>query len=183
MPMPRFAIPAAAALAAAAVSGAAAAQRDARPADGRADSTLATLVTSDGGMRVTLTGRALRVGFTALGRRRIRRAADSAFAAGNAGNAPTPGRARSGWADDAKRETQDEDAKPDKPVPLRDVQQVRASGDSLLLCFASKPGPGPAAPPCSEWRRILITGLPPADAQRFAAAVRRARETQSGVRN
>ena len=154
----------------------------------RADSTLATLVTPNGEMRLTLTGRSLYVGFTALGQRRIRRAADSAFAATYPAAGAKSGRTRPNRVDDVQTRgdgAKGDDAspeKPDKPIPLREVEQVRASGDSLLVCFASRPGPGPTAPPCGMWRRFLVTGLPPADAQRFAEAVRRARAQSLGPR-
>lgn len=166
----------------------------AQPDPRRVDSALTTLVTPNGEMRLTLTSRALYVGFTALGRRRIRRAADSAFAATYGVQGAKSGRTRPGRADDvpaspgdAKADPKSDDEggpeKPDKPLPLRDVETVRASGDSLLLCFASHPGPGPAAPPCSMWRRFLVTGLPPGDAQRFAEAVRLTRAKSVGGRD
>ena len=165
-----------------------AAMISAQPGPPRADSVLATLVTPNGEMRLTLTGRSLYVGFTALGQRRIRRAADSAFAAtypaaGAESGRTSPGRMGDVPAHGGGAKGDDEGPeKPDKPVPLREVEQVRASGDSLLVCFAPRPGPGPAAPPCGMWRRFLVTGLPPADAQRFAGAVRRARAQNLGPR-
>lgn len=176
--MLRLTISVAVALASAVPACGVSAQAGAPRADSHADSTLTTLATRDGAMRLALTSRSLRVGFTASGQRRIRRAADSAFAARDetSGHA-RPRRPAAAPALPNGPETDDVTV-PDKSFPLRELQDVRASGDSLLVCFAAPPH---AADPCGIRHRILITGVPPTDAQQFAAAVRRARAMRLGV--
>ena len=129
-------------------------------------------------MRLTLTSRSLRVGFTALGHRRVRRAAESAFAV-EAGRG-LPGRPAAAPVPRDPPEGDDDAAGPEKPFPLRDVQDVHASGDSLLVCFATRTRA--VGDSCDTSHRVLITGLRPADAQRFAGAVRRVREQNVGAR-
>lgn len=56
-------------------------------------------------------------------------------------------------------------------VPLASVQEVRAEGATLTVCFAPRT---PNEAVC-EKNRFVVTGAGPNDARRFAAAVTRAR--------
>ncbi|MDQ6925768.1 MAG: hypothetical protein M3154_05990 [Candidatus Eremiobacteraeota bacterium] len=129
------------------------------------DSALATLLSRDGATRLVLTARALRFGFTEQGARRVRCSVDSSVAAQPA----------SGWLDVAAlAHTVSASVVGGMRLafPLRDVREVRVSGDSLTVCLASQPVD---ADPCSARHRLTFSGAAPADVQRFAGAVDRAR--------
>ncbi len=133
------------------------------------DSTLAELLSRDSASHVVLTPRSVDFAFTERGARRVRRASDSAAAA-------RPQRAaRSEWFDGAALARGITDGivrGMHMTFPLELVDQVRADGDMLTVCFASR---APDTPPCGDKKRFVFTGTTPADVHRFAAAVEQAR--------
>lgn len=132
----------------------------------QADSVLAVLYPRDSATRLVLTADALHFGFTGRGARQVRRAADSASAA-------RPRRAEAGWFDGAAlaRGIVDGITRDMRMMfPLASVQDVRADGATLTVCFAPR-APGEAL---CEQNRFVIDAATPGDARRFAAAVARA---------